>query len=196
MFTGIIEGKGLVAARAHRSKGAILRIKPTFRLHRLKIGESIAVNGCCLTVARKGDSWFEADLSHETLRVTDLGELDVGDCVNLERPVRPVDRLGGHIVQGHIDGVGKILAVEKNGKGSLIKIRLPKKLRSYLIPKGSVAVDGVSMTVNRLGRDQFSLFVIPHTLKVTTLGERQVGDSVNLEVDIIGKYIERLVGSR
>lgn len=196
MFTGIVEGKGVIIGKTQRRGGVTLRIHSAFRSNDLKLGASVAVNGCCLTVARKGRGWIETDLSNETLRVTNLGCLDKGSHVNLERPLRPIDRLGGHLVQGHVDGVGRVLSVRKNGKGSEIAIDLPKKLRRYLIQKGSIAVDGVSMTVNQLKQDSFSLFVIPHTLKMTTLGSKKTGNLLNLEVDLVGKYIEKLTGQR
>ncbi|MBI2082566.1 MAG: riboflavin synthase [Deltaproteobacteria bacterium] len=195
MFSGIVEGKGRVhQLRGSKGKGK-LEISSPFSSS-LKRGDSVAVNGCCLTVAHKKGKKIEADLSLETLRITNLGTLKEGDAVNLERPLRPIDRLGGHLVQGHIDGVGTVLSIQKNGKGATFEIGLPRSLCRYLIPKGSIAIDGVSMTINGLKKDRFSLFIIPHTLKVTTLGERRRGDRVNLEVDMVGKYIEKFVGQR
>lgn len=193
MFSGIIEGTGKVLKIDKKKKAARIRIQSPFSLSRSKIGDSVAVNGCCLTVAVKGKNLFEADLSGETLRVTNLGTLKPGDPVNLERPLRLTDRIGGHLVQGHVDGLGRILNLHRNGFSIEIQIGFPKNLRRYLIPKGSVAVDGISMTVNRLTRKSFTLVVIPHTLQRTDLKAKRVGDPVNLEVDMIGKYIESLM---
>lgn len=193
MFTGIVAGTGRVDFVTSRGKGRRLGIRPSFSLGRLRLGESVAVNGCCLTVAAKRGSLLEADLSRETLRVTNLGNLRRGDRVNLERPVRLSDRLGGHLVAGHVDGVGRILGVHKNGSGVEIRVGFPASLRRYLIPKGSVAVDGISMTVNRVTSREFTLVVIPHTLRKTNLAVCRRGDPVNLEVDIVGKYIESFV---
>lgn len=192
MFSGIVEGTGKVLKIDKKKKVARIRIQSPFSLSRSKIGDSVAVNGCCLTVAVKGKNLFEADLSGETLRVTSLGRLKPGDPVNLERPLRLTDRIGGHLVQGHVDGLGRILNLHRNGSSIEIQIGFPKNLRRYLIPKGSVAVDGISMTVNRLTRKSFTLVVIPHTLQRTDLKAKRVGDSVNLEVDMIGKYVESL----
>ncbi len=189
MFTGIVEGPGKVLAVTKRGRSARIRIQPSFA-SRLKSGESLAVNGCCLTVEAQGTKWLEADLSFETLRVTNLGHLCVGDRVNLERAMKLGDRINGHWVQGHVDGVGRILKIEKARSGTVITIRFPKHLRPYFISKGSVTVDGVSMTINRLRVDSFSLVVIPHTLRRTNLGGRSVGDRVNLEVDMVGKYLQ------
>ena len=204
MFSGIVEGTGKVLKIDKKKKAARIRIQSPFSLSRSKIGDSVAVNGCCLTVAVKGKNLFEADLSGETLRVTNLGTLKPGDPVNLERPLRLTDRIGGHLVQGHVDGVGKILSIRNVGAGfsrpgagtaplQEIQIGFPKDLRRYLILKGSVAVDGISMTVNRLTQKSFTLVVIPHTLQRTDLKAKRVGDPVNLEVDMIGKYIESLI---
>jgi riboflavin synthase len=192
MFSGIVEGTGQVLKITKAKNGARLALKPSFSLSRVKLGESVAVNGCCLTVAAKGKSFFEADLSGETLKVTNLGKLRTSDQVNLERPIRLADRIGGHLVQGHVDGIGKIAGLKKSGANLEIRIKIPKKLRRYLVQKGSVTVDGVSLTVNRLAPESLTLFVIPHTLKATNLKARRVGDPVNLEVDMMAKYIESL----
>lgn len=192
MFSGIVEGTGHLFAITKKRRGARLKIRPPFSLASSKSGDSVAVNGCCLTIAEKGMKTFEADLSHETLRVTNLGRLKKGDLVNLERPLRLSDRIGGHLVQGHVDGVGKIISVRNAGGGREITIQFPKRLRRYIIPKGSIAVDGISMTVNRLGPKSFTLVVIPHTLRKTNLNSRRPGDRVNLEMDLVGKYIANL----
>ncbi len=149
------------------------------------IGGSIAVNGCCLTVADVGDGWWAADVVDETLSRTNLGRLSVGDPVNLERPVRLTDRLGGHLVQGHVDGVGEVVEPAPG-----LRVRAPVALLRYLVEKGSVAVDGCSLTVVR---DGFTVAVVPHTMDVTTLGGKGPGDAVNLEVDVIAKYVETLL---
>jgi riboflavin synthase len=193
MFSGIVEGTGTVLKITQKGKGTRLKIRAPFALASTKIGDSVAVNGCCLTVAAKRGNLFEADLSSETLRVTGLGKLKGGDSVNLERPLRLVDRIGGHLVQGHVDGLGRILNLRRNGSSLEIEIGFPKNLRRYLIPKGSIAVDGISMTVNRLTEKSFTLVVIPHTLRRTNLRSKRVGNPVNLEVDMIGKYVESLM---
>ena len=189
MFTGIVEELGEVAA----FDGGVLRIAAADVLSDAEIGASIAVNGCCLTVTAfdPGDGtsgWWEADVSHETLRRTNLGECTPGTPVNLERPVRPQDRLGGHIVQGHVDAVGEIVEGVPD-----LRIRMPRDLLKYVVVKGSITVDGVSLTVVDVLEDGFTVAVIPHTAAVTTLGRKGPGDAVNLEVDVTVKYVERLL---
>lgn len=184
MFTGIVEELGrLVALTDGR-----LRIGATQVLDGVALGDSIAVNGCCLTVVAHGDDWWEADLSDETLARTALGDLDPGDPVNLERAVQASQRMGGHIVQGHVDAVGEITAPVPD-----LAVRVPSHLGRYLVEKGSVTVDGVSLTVVAALDDGFTVAVIPHTADVTTLGTRRPGDRVNIEVDVIAKYVERMV---
>lgn len=184
MFTGLIEELGALRARTGP--------RFTFEAERVtedaKVGDSIAVNGCCLTVVELGPGTWSADVVDETLSRTTLGTLEPGDPVNLERPVRMSDRLGGHVVQGHVDGVGEVVA----GAPDLV-IRTPDT--RYLVEKGSIAVDGVSLTVAGVDGDRFQVAVIPHTARVTTLGGRQPGDRVNLEFDLIAKYVERLLGA-
>ncbi|HSA58421.1 MAG TPA: riboflavin synthase [bacterium] len=192
MFKGIVEGTGRVLKVAPLRGGSRLRIQSPFALKDLEKGDSIAVNGCCLTVVGKSERTFEAELSHETLRVTNLKGVHVGSLVNLERPLRLADRIDGHLVQGHVDGVGRIRSVKKPGGSWEIEVSFPKALRRYLIPKGSVAVDGISMTVNRLTPRSFTLAVIPHTFQATNLKAKRAGDPVNLEVDMVGKYLESL----
>jgi riboflavin synthase len=153
-----------------------------------KIGDSIAVNGCCLTVTDVGDGWWEATAVEETLSRTNLADLAPGDPVNFERPVRVNDRLGGHIVQGHVDCVGTIVAPAPN-----LRVSMPKDLTRYVVPKGSITVDGCSLTVVEALEDGFTVALIPHTADVTTLGVKQAGDHVNLEVDMVAKYVERLL---
>jgi riboflavin synthase len=168
--------------------GARLRIGASKVLDDVSIGASIAVNGCCLTAVAFGDDWWDADVSDETFSRTSLGSLVPGDTVNLERPVRPVDRLGGHIVQGHVDAVGEVVDPVPD-----LRIRLAPELLRYVVEKGSITVDGVSLTVVDVLADGFTVAVIPHTAEVTTLGARRPGDPVNLEVDVMAKYAERLL---
>ena len=196
MFTGIVEGLGHLRKKTALKSGVRLAVEAPFSLATTKKGDSIAVNGCCLTVISTHGKSFEADLSHETLQVTCLQDLKAGDLVNLERPVRLSDRLGGHLVQGHVDGIGKILGLRQKGISREIVIGLSKVLRRYLILKGSITVNGISMTVNGLSAGSFTLVVIPHTLKATNLKAYRVGERVNLEVDMVGKYIESLAGKR
>jgi riboflavin synthase len=184
MFTGIVEELGTVVAR----DGARVRIAARKVLDDVHVGDSTAVNGCCLTVVAFGDDWWEADISDETFRRTNLGELDDGVPVNLERPVRLSDRLGGHLVQGHVDAVGEIVAPAPD-----LRVRMPADLMRYVVEKGSITVDGVSLTVVDVLDDGFTVAVIPHTAEVTTLGRKGVGDRVNLEVDVMAKYAERLL---
>jgi riboflavin synthase len=184
MFTGIVEELGEVAA----ADGGHLRIAATTVLEDAKTGDSIAVDGCCLTAVEIGPGWWRADVTDETLRRTTLGGLVPGDRVNLERPVRVNDRLGGHIVQGHVDGVGEVVEPAPD-----LRVRMPRPLLRYVVEKGSVAVDGVSLTVVDVLDDGFTVAVIPHTTEVTTLGRRKAGDKVNLEVDVTVKYVERLL---
>lgn len=184
MFTGIIEELGRVAGRAdHR-----LRIEATQVLQGVSQGDSIAVDGCCLTVVGWGEGWWEADVSDETDRRTTLGGLGPGDPVNLERPVRAADRLGGHVVQGHVDAVGEVVAPAPD-----LQVRMPSELARYVVEKGSVTVDGVSLTVVDALDDGFTVAVIPHTAGVTTLGHKGPGARVNLEVDVMAKYVDKLL---
>ncbi len=187
MFTGIVEELGSIAAR----DGQRLRINAVTVLEDVGLGDSIAVNGCCLTVVdwtTDGDSWWEADVTDETFQRTGLGDLAAGDPVNLERPVRLQDRLGGHLVQGHVDAVGTIVAPAPD-----LEVALDPKLTRYVVEKGSITVDGVSLTVVDARPSSFTVAVIPHTADVTTLGSKGPGASVNLEVDITAKYVERLL---
>ena len=185
MFTGIVEELGSVVSL----DGPRLRLAASDVLDEVSMGDSIAVNGVCLTVVAWGDSWWEADVSDETFARTTLGSLVPGDPVNLERPVRLADRLGGHLVQGHVDAVGEVLAPAPD-----LRVRMPQHLLRYVVEKGSITVDGVSLTVVELFVDGFSVALIPHTAEVTTLGVRELGDALNLEVDVMAKYAERLLG--
>jgi riboflavin synthase len=192
VFKGIVEGTGKVVRVSPLKNGSRLSIQSPFVLSPVKKGDSIAVNGCCLTVVAKSGKTFEADLSHETLMVTNLNQIRPGTLVNLERPLRLSDRIDGHLVQGHVDGVGRIRSIRKAGDSWEIEVEIPRGLRRYLIPKGSVAVDGISMTVNRLTPRSFTLVVIPHTFQTTNIKAKRAGDPVNLEVDMVGKYLESL----
>ena len=182
MFTGLIEELGALRART----GSRFTFEAKLVTEAAEVGDSIAVNGCCLTVVELGPGTWSADVVDETLGRTTLGRLRPGDPVNLERPLRLSDRMGGHVVQGHVDGLGEVLA----GAPDLI-IRTPDT--RYIVEKGSIAVDGVSLTVVGVDDGRFSVAVIPHTASVTTLGRRQPGDEVNLEFDLIAKYVERLL---
>jgi riboflavin synthase len=195
MFTGIVEGTGTVVALAHsRSGGAArLEVDAPWLAGELAVGDSVAVDGCCLTVVASTPGGFAADLVAETLRRTALGRLAAGAKVNLERPLALGGRLGGHLVQGHVDGVGRVLALQAVGEGREVRVELPEELARYVVEKGSIAVDGVSLTVAAVGQGWFDVALVPHTLAATTLGERGPGDPVHLEVDVVAKYVERLV---
>ncbi|HXF05894.1 MAG TPA: riboflavin synthase [Blastocatellia bacterium] len=196
MFTGIIEAMGLLRRRTVRPSGARLTIETGAFAEELAPGASIGVNGVCLTVVECEGGTFTADLSEETLRRTTLGKLAIGSPVNLERPVAVGGRLGGHIVQGHVDATATLLQKVGSIEGQVHRYSLPRKLQRYVVSKGSIAVDGVSLTVADLGEQWFAVALIPETLKRTTLGRLEVGDEVNLEVDILAKYVERLLTAR
>ncbi|MCU1352962.1 MAG: riboflavin synthase alpha chain [Acidimicrobiales bacterium] len=185
MFTGIVEELGRVVSR----DGGRLRIEAKTVLDDVELGASIAVNGTCLTVVAWGEGWWEADVVDETFSRTSLGALAPGDPVNLERPVRLADRLGGHLVQGHVDAVGTIVDPAPD-----LRVTLPVDLLRYVVEKGSITVDGTSLTVAAVDADSFTVAVIPHTAEVTTLGRKGPGDPVNLELDVIAKYVESLLG--
>jgi riboflavin synthase len=195
MFTGIVEGTGTVAALAAAAdgSGARLEVAAPWLAGELRLGESVAVNGCCVTVAEPTSGGFAAHLVAETLRRTALGGLAAGARVNLERPMTLGGRLGGHLVQGHVDGVARVLDRAPVGDGEEVRIELPPDLDRYVVEKGSIAVDGVSLTVAGVGPGWFAVALVPHTLEVTTLGDRRPGDPVQLEVDVVAKYVERLV---
>ena len=193
MFTGIVEELGRVRSVLPNEGGARFVFEASTVLGDVTVGASIAVNGCCLTVIEHDESTWAADAVIETLARTNLGELLAGDRVNLERPLRLADRLGGHLVQGHIDATGRVRAREPQSDGSsLVTIEAPPEVMRYVVHKGSITVDGVSLTVAELGSDSFTIAVIPHTLEVTTLGAYAPGTRVNLEADLVAKYIERL----
>jgi riboflavin synthase len=186
MFTGIVEELGRLQSR----DGGRLVIAAKVVLDGLRVGDSVAHNGCCLTVVEIGDGGYSVDAVAETLSRSNLGDLRPGDPINLERPVRLADRLGGHLVQGHVDAVGEVVVPAPD-----LEIRAPQPLLRYVVEKGSITVDGCSLTVVRVLPDGFTVAIIPHTAAVTTLGMRQPGERVNLEVDMIAKYVERLLVS-
>lgn len=192
MFTGIIEELGAVRRLSLSREGARLEVSGRTVVSDLRQGDSIAVNGVCLTVIERGADWFAADVSAETLRRTSLKQLRGGARVNLERPLLPSSRLGGHLVQGHVDGKGRFIEALPEGEGWLVKIWFPPELARYLVEKGSVAVDGISLTIAKLGDDWFEIAIIPHTWNVTNLKALERGAEVNLEVDMIAKYVERM----
>jgi len=193
MFTGLVEELGSVVAVTPAEGGARIRIEAGHVLDGAELGDSIAVNGPCLTVVALGDGWWEADAVIETLERTTLGALTAGDPVNLERPRRVGDRLDGHIVQGHVDGVGTVAAVEPQPDGSTrFTVDAAPDLLRYIVEKGSITVDGISLTVTRANDASFAVVLVPHTLDVTTLGSALPGTPVNLEVDVLAKYVERL----
>jgi riboflavin synthase len=196
MFSGIIAEVGRVQAFQRQGDAASLTIAASPAFADAAIGESIAVNGVCLTVVRRQGSTFTVEVSPETLRATNLGLLQAGDGVNLERSLRLQDRLGGHLVSGHVDGVGTIVDKRAEANALHYVIKAPQALLRYIVPKGSVAVDGISLTVVACLADGFQVTIIPHTAAVTTIGGKGVGATVNLECDIIGKYIERLLQAR
>jgi riboflavin synthase len=191
VFTGIIEELGTVEALEHQSDAVRLSVRAATVLEDGSPGDSIAVNGCCLTVAERTDTTWTADVMAETLAKTGLGSLAAGDRVNLERAVTAGTRLGGHLVQGHVDAVGHVVRREPGEHWDVVTISMPRDLAPYLVDKGSITVDGVSLTVVEAGDDGFTVSLIPETLRRTTLGFREPGDAVNLEVDVIGKYVAR-----
>lgn len=191
LFTGIVEETGTIRSLRRESKGAAIVISAQSIPPTLKIGDSVAVNGVCLTVIRVATDSFACDVSSETLGRSSIGEASPGKIVNLERPLLVGARLGGHFVQGHVDGVGRLLSSKASGEGSLMTFSFPRELEKYLVYKGSVAVDGISLTVASVGKDSFEVAVIPHTLHATNLKQLRVGDPVNLEADILAKYFER-----
>ncbi|MBI2985590.1 MAG: riboflavin synthase [Deltaproteobacteria bacterium] len=195
MFTGIIEDVGKVYRWQMRKNAGRLTLSTHLPLGEMELGSSIAVNGACLTVVDKAKGRFAVDVSPETLERTSLKKLRRGHLVNLERPLRLSDRLGGHLVTGHVDGVGVIREIDKRGKFTFLSFQVPASIYPLLVPKGSVAVDGISLTVNECEKQRFSVAIIPYTLRHTNLLGRRVGDKVNIESDIIGKYVLRLLQS-
>ncbi len=193
MFTGIIEELGTIRKITTGRDGARLEVLARTVLTDAKLGDSIAVNGVCLTVVDKSSDWFAADMSAETLRRTSLRQAQAGTRVNLERAMSASSRFGGHIVQGHVDGTGQFLEAKASGDGWIVRIGFPAELARYIVEKGSITVDGISLTVAALGDGWFEIAVIPHTWKATNLSTLQRNAAVNLEVDIIAKYVERMM---
>lgn len=193
MFTGIVEETGSIETVVDHGDSLRVRISAPTVATDASHGASISVNGICLTVTDHGADWFEADVMRETLERTSLRSLDAGDPVNLERAARVDGRLGGHIVQGHVDGVGEIAVIQPEDRWTIIRIAVPRELTRYMVEKGSITVDGVSLTIVSVDDESFTVSLIPTTLTDTTLGGRAVGDLVNIEVDVLAKYVEKLV---
>jgi riboflavin synthase len=211
LFSGIVEEVGKIIAATDDSGGRRLKIAARTVLSDLKLGDSISCNGVCLTACDFGKDWFAVEATHETLRRTKLGALKTGDSLNLERALKVSDRLGGHLVSGHVDAVAKVTSIKKEGFSSVIEFSVPSELEPFFVEKGSVTIDGVSLTVASLrsagkagafisdgsasheSNFSFTVALIPHTLEITTLGELRVSDKVNIEADLIGKYVARLV---
>ena len=193
MFTGIIEETGTIKNISTKPDSARIEISAALVLNDAKLGDSIAVNGVCLTVVDLTANSFAADVSAETLRRTSLKQARAGTQVNLERPMMPSSRFGGHIVQGHVDAVGEFVDAKPEGDSWIVRVSFPNELARYIVEKGSITVDGISLTVAALGADWFEIAVIPHTWKVTNLSSLKRGSAVNLEVDIIAKYVERML---
>jgi riboflavin synthase len=196
MFTGIVETMGTVVRVLRRGGGARLEVRSSLVVSDVKTGDSVAVNGACVTVTGRFEDTFACDLVPETLARTNLGTLQPGEEVNLERPLRAASRLDGHIVQGHIDVVGTIRSRRRVGAQEMLEVTVPFELTRYLAPKGSVSVDGVSLTIVDVNKDRFRVALIPHTLETTTLGKKLQGAAVNVEVDVISKYVERHLAAR
>ena len=193
MFTGLIEGKGKIK-EINRVRGdMVLTIAPSFDPYDCQVGDSISVNGVCLTITSLGEGRLKMDVSEETVSRSTMGLLRPGDEVNLERALRLTDRLGGHLVSGHVDGIGKILKKEQKQKSWLFRIGIDESLGRYIIEKGSVAVDGISLTINDCQDTYFEVNIIPQTAQETALSGKKTGDSVNIETDLIGKYVERFL---
>lgn len=195
MFTGLVEEKGILKEKIPTGDGFQFEIQAQKVLEDLNIGSSIAVNGCCLTVVKRTEGTFSVDTIEETLNKTNLGILKQGDKVNLERPLKADARLGGHFVLGHIDTTGRIEDIKELSNSHWMTISFPEKFKQYLIYVGSVAIDGVSMTVAELKDNSFSVGIIPHTWKETIFSEKKIGDTVNLEFDVLGKYVERIMNN-
>jgi riboflavin synthase len=193
MFTGLIEGTGKLVKIEPRGKDMLLSIEAGFELDGLAEGESVSVDGVCLTVVSWNERTFTAEVSQETLSRTTISRLRPGDQVNLERALRLGDRLGGHLVNGHVDGKARVILRKKRGDSIVFAFEVAPELARYLIEKGSVAVDGVSLTINSCDEKSFEVNLVPHSARVTNLGNLKVGDQVNLEVDVIGKYVEKFV---
>jgi len=196
MFTGIIQGKGKLVEIRPSGSGMVFRLEADFDLDEPQEGESIAVNGICLTARNISGRRFLVDVSPETLTRSNLGKIAVGQGVNLERALRISDRLGGHLVSGHVDATGSVISKNNMGNFVIFTFSVPTELSRYIIEKGSITIDGISLTVNSCDLGSFSVSIIPHTLQITMLGALNQGDTVNLEVDLIGKYVESLLGGQ
>lgn len=196
MFTGIIEEIGKIKGIQKGASSAVLSVQASEIMEDVHLGDSIAVNGVCLTVTSISPSGFTADVMPETLNLSSLGNLRAGSPVNLERAMAANSRFGGHIVSGHIDGTGTISDIRRDDNAVWYTIKTPLPIIRYIIEKGSIAIDGISLTVARVYKDSFSMSIIPHTASLTALSNRRIGDSVNLENDCIGKYVERLMGKK
>lgn len=193
MFTGIITDMGEVVALDKNRGDVRYTIKTSFDMNTIDMGASICHSGCCLTVVEKGTDWFCVDVSLESLDKTTLGSWDVGTKINLERSLKMGDELGGHIVSGHVDGVAEILSIKPEGDSHRLKIRIPEGFEGFIAQKGSVALDGISLTVNEVEGNVFGINIIPHTWDVTTLGQKQVGDYLNFEIDPLARYVARMI---
>lgn len=193
MFTGIIEGLGRIKGIQKSGSSIRMTIDAGFSLNETKVGDSIAVNGVCLTAVEINGRVFKIDMSPETYAVTCFNKAKVGDQVNLERALRLSDRLDGHLVSGHVDGTGTISSIKTGGNAIIITIAATESLIRYMIKKGSVAVDGISLTINKCTKNNFELTIIPHTTKLTTIGFKKIGDIVNIETDMLGKYVEKFM---
>ena len=191
MFTGIVTDVGRIRAVRDTNRDRRIEVETAYDLATIPMGASIAHAGCCLTVVDKGEGWFAVEVSGESLARTTLGAWREGTPVNLERPTRVGDELGGHIVSGHVDGVGEVVSVESEGGSRRVRIRAPRPLHRFIAPKGSIAMEGVSLTVNEVEDDVFGVNLIPHTWEVTTLGQLKAGDRVNLEIDMLARYLSR-----
>jgi riboflavin synthase len=191
MFTGIVTDVGRVRSVRETNRDRRYEIETGYDVASIDMGASISHAGCCLTVVEKGEGWFAVEVSAETLAHTTLGEWDEGHAVNLERAARLGDEMGGHVVSGHVDGVGEVLSIEAEGGSHRYRIRAPRPLHRLIAPKGSIAVEGVSLTVNEVEDDVFGLNIIPHTWDVTTLGRLKPGSKVNLEIDMLARYLAR-----
>jgi riboflavin synthase len=193
MFTGIVTDVGRIRSVRQTNRDRRYEIQTAYEVAGIDLGASISHAGCCLTVVEKGDGWFAVEVSDETLSKTTLGELEEGATVNLERAAKLGDEMGGHIVSGHVDGVGEVVSVEAEGGSHRVRIRVPRPLHRVIAPKGSMTVEGVSLTVNEVEDDVFGVNIIPHTWDVTTLGQLTPGDRVNLEIDMLARYLARWI---
>jgi riboflavin synthase len=193
MFTGIVQAKGRIVTAGAGPDGLRLAVEPgALDVTDIGIGDSVAVNGCCLTVVEKGEGWFAVEVSGETLALTTLGQWEEGHRVNLERAARLGDEMGGHVVSGHVDGVGEVLSITPEGGSHRYRIRAPRPLHRLIAPKGSISVEGVSLTVNEVEDDVFGLNIIPHTWDVTTFADLAEGQAVNIEIDTLARYLQRM----